>query len=217
MKFSNLQDLGIVVTEFAGMDFDNHYFIRSACSGNKYPSLLEITWRNQHKWVVKGRLKPPRADYCKIRIPDKPYTLHLVGFSTNRATDFYLDDLHFPFKIAGLILLVKYIYWQEFLWWESASNYALFQWQQRQLGIKGGIGWVEKIDLPIVVGPVQNINHPISTDNLHEILALKPQVPVLPYYVDFDSEREGYELGFTYEYTQRVLSALVNQIEMRGL
>ncbi len=217
MEFSNLQELGIVITEWSGLELDNYYFVRSACPGQKYPNLLEIAWRNQPQWVATGNLKKPVVDYGKSRIPDKPYMLHLISFSPSMKMNFLLDDVLFPFKLGGLIMLVRFIYWQELLGLEAAQNYAEFQRRQRLLGIKAGIGWAKSSGLPIVVAPVQDKNHPISTNKIHWILALKPQVPVLPYYVDYDNEREGYELGFTYEYTQLVLSALVNQIEMGGL
>ncbi len=215
MEFSNLHELGIVVTEWSGTEFYCVEFIRSVCPEKEHLNEPEVVWRNQPQWAVKSYFEKPSFYYRVGNIAGIPFRLHLLRFSPSMKMNFSLDDVLFPFKLGGLILIVDLILWREIIGLESMLDYSKDMWEL--LDIKGGIGWARTSGLPTAVASIQDRTRPIPTDKIHEILALKPQVPILPYYVDYDTYKEELRFSFTHEYTKLVLSTLVNQIEMGGL
>lgn len=207
---SELPDLGIVVTDFFNLDFLSPDFIVSACQNF---SMLDMAWKNPPKWVRNDSSMPILCGQYK-GVASENYKLHLFTFPSAIRRDFSLRDLDFPFKIAGIIFLVDLD--NDAVTTDELPKHLTWLKSNDE---KSGITWAHEAQLPLVVAAIFKKEVPnISKALLSKLLDLQTNVPILPYRVN--PENMGFrDLGdafilyytYTYEYTQAVVNALIQQ------
>jgi len=170
---------------------------------------VQVGWRRHPSWNIdKNELLPLKLRKCYVT--GKPYVLHLITFPTAIPKDFNLDDLAFPFTIDGLVLNIDLSGISE-----ERNDHAL-QFQVRLQPLrKGGIRWIKDTNLPCAIVSTSIHSSLISIEEIREAFDLSANMPILPY-LGKSREESGPYLFLAYEpeFTQTVLVALIEQVEL---
>ena len=202
MTTSSLQDLGIIVAD-PFIDVCAYDFLVSACPDQKHPVHVYADWICPPDWVHGTESMP--LGYGKCEVVDADRTFHLMRFPEAIRRDFSLDDLQFPFKLAGVVLVIHLH--KESPWGVKSDQFL----ESLRADHWGRPGWARAHHLPYVVVLVEAESSLFSTSEKYDLLGIDPRIPMLPYVF----QPPILHIEYPYNYTQKVLTTLVEQIEMQ--
>lgn len=178
-------------------------FMRAGSPSRQAQDRVDVGFKKRRP----GQTSPESVPFYSTRFfPTDPAMprVHLLGFPRAIPRDFLVTDLRLPTSVAGFVLIVDlHLVF-------SVVAYAQSQAQRNQAPIQfdravsegGELAWIRKHELPFVVTTTNPRPPAIPLEELFDLIGLQSDDTVLSCSTEFEREE-----------VERVLSALVKQIE----